>query len=252
VMDDPTSPLAEAYRSLRTALQFSTSGGAPRSLLITSSRPGEGKSTTTACIALNFGLLGLRVLVIDGDLRNPSQHRILSLDNGEGLSNYLSGTTPPGISGLVDGDARVGIVKQSKMAGVSVMTTGPLPPNPAELLAGPRFRALLATAAESFDMVIIDGPPIMGLADAPILGSLADGTMLVVEGAKTRRAVVRDAVKRLHFVRARVVGVVLNKCPPKNGAGYGYGYGYSYGYGADEYIYDQKPDSILNPPQDAA
>ena len=104
VADDPTSPLSEAYRSLRTALQFSTSEGAPRSLLITSSRPGEGKSTTAACLALNFGQLGLRVLLIDGDMRNPSIHKMLKLDNGEGLSNYLSGATPPGMSSLVEGD----------------------------------------------------------------------------------------------------------------------------------------------------
>jgi capsular exopolysaccharide synthesis family protein len=167
------------------------------------------------------------VLVIDGDLRNPSLHRVLSLDNSEGLSNYLSGATPPGISGLVNGDTGVGIVKQSKMAGVSVITTGPLPPNPAELLAGSRFGSLLATAAESFDMVIIDGPPIMGLADAPILGSLTDSTLLVVEGAKTRRGLVRDALKRLHFARARVVGGTFNKCHPVHVAGHGRGYGYA-------------------------
>ena len=162
VADDPTSPLSEAYRSLRTALQFSTSEGAPRSLLITSSRPGEGKSTTAACLALNFGQLGLRVLLIDGDMRNPSIHKMLKLDNGEGLSNYLSGATPPGMSSLVEGDQGSGIVKQSSLTGVSVMTTGPLPPNPAELLAGPQFSALLGTAAEFFEMVIIDGPPSHG------------------------------------------------------------------------------------------
>ena len=142
---------------------------------------------------------------------------MLKLDNGEGLSNYLSGATPPGMSSLVEGDNGSGIVKQTSLTGVSVMTTGPLPPNPAELLAGPRFSALLGTAAEFFEMVIIDGPPIMGLADAPILSSIADGTMLVVEGAKTRRAVVRDALKRLYFARARVVGGVLNKFHPKHG-----------------------------------
>jgi polysaccharide biosynthesis transport protein len=147
------------------------------------------------------------------------------------------------------------MVKPTNLTGVSVMTTGPLPPNPAELLAGPRFSALLGTAAEFFDMVIIDGPPIMGLADAPILGSLTDGTMLVVEGAKTRRAVVRDALKRLNFARARVVGGVLNKYHPKHGGasyGYGYGYGKGYGYGADKFVYGQKPKPALNTPQDAS
>ena len=245
VMGDPSSPLAEAYRSLRTAIQFSTSEGAPRSLLVTSSRPGEGKSTTAACLALNFGQLGMRVLLVDADMRNPSMHRQLGVENNSGLSNYLAGA-----------DA-AGLIKPCSMTGVVVMTTGPLPPNPAELLAGPRLATLLSTAAESFEIIIIDGPPVMGLADAPILGSVAEGTVLVIEGAKTRRAVVRDALKRLHFARARVVGALLNKYHPKHGAtaygyGDGYGYGYSYGNGADKFVYGQKPKPALTSQQDAA
>ena len=244
VMGDTTSPLSEAYRSLRTAIQFSTSEGAPRSLLVTSARPGEGKSTTAVCLALNFAQLGMRVLLIDADMRNPSVHHMLSLDNSRGLSNYLSGVSA------------TEMIENSSVNGMFVMTTGPLPPNPAELLAGPRLRALLSTAAESFEIVIVDGPPVMGLADAPILASVADGTLLVIEGAKTRRAVVRDALKRLHFARARMVGGVLNKYHPKHGGasyGYGYGYGYNYGYGsgADKFVYGQTPKPALNSKQDA-
>jgi succinoglycan biosynthesis transport protein ExoP len=252
IVDDPTSPLAESFRSLRTAIQFSTSDGPPRSLLVTSSRPGEGKSTTAISVAINFGQLGMRVLLIDGDLRNPSLHRLLDMDNSVGLSNYLSGFTTPAPPRSLLGDSPSGLIKRAPMPGVAVVTSGPPPPNPAELLAGPKFGVLLATSNEFFDIVIIDGPPIMGLADAPILSSAADGAMLVVEGARTRRGVVRDALKRLHFARARVVGGVLNKYHPKHstgaygyGYGYGYGWGYGYGAGAEKYVYGKKPGAAL-------
>ncbi len=243
VQTDPTSPLAEAYRSLRTAIQFSTSDGAPRSLLVTSSRPGEGKSTTSACLALNFAQLGMRVLLIDADMRNPSLHRNLKIDNSSGLSNYLAGT------------GSASMVKNCGMENVVVMTTGPLPPNPAELLAGPRFGALLSKASSTFEIVIIDGPPIMGLADAPILSAVAEGTILLVEGGKTPRNVVKDALKRLNFARGRVIGGLLNKYDPGHGgAGYGYGYNYSYGYGAgaQKYIYGETAKSAIAGVQDAA
>ena len=227
VISDPTSPLAEAYRSLRTALQFATEDGAPKTLLVTSSQPGEGKSTTSASLAANFAQLGQRVLLIDADLRNPSLHKVLKVDNSFGLSNFLSGATEASQ-----------LVQNCSMEGVTFMGTGPLPPNPAELLARPRFASLLTLASETFDIIIIDGPPVMGLADAPIIASMTKGTMLVVETAHTRRGIVRDAVKRLEFARARLVGVVLNKFDPSK-AGYsygGYGYGYSYG-GADSFSY---------------
>ena len=261
VAGDPTCPLAEAYRSLRTAIQFSTGEGAPRTLLVTSSRPGEGKSTASAAIALNFGQLGMRVLLIDGDMRNPSIHRMAKVDNGLGLSNFLSGGHLQGTFSPSSEENGCGMVKDSPWKGVTLMTTGPMPPNPAELLAGPRLSTLLSSAGENFDIVVIDGPPIMGLADAPLLASVADGTMLVIESAKTRRAVVRDALKRLHFARARMVGAVLNKYHPKHSAGaygygygyggYGYGYGYGYGGGAQIFAYGEKPKTALNSPEDA-
>ena len=231
VQTSPTSAMAEAYRSLRTALQFTTEAGAPKSLLVTSSRPGEGKSTTSASIALNFAQLGCKVLLIDGDLRNPSQHKVFRIENSAGLSNYLAGS-----------DEASDLVKTTGVGGVSLMTTGPLPPNPAELLGGPRFATLLANAMEVYDVVIVDGPPVMGLADSPIIASIAHGTLLVIEAGKTRRGVVRDAVKRLEFARARIVGTLLNKFDPRRtgytyGYGYSYGYGYGYGYGRDAMEY---------------
>ena len=220
VSADFTSAIAEAYRSLRTALQFSTEEGVPKALLVTSSRPGEGKSTAAACLAVNFAQLGMRVLLIDGDLRNPSMHTVLGVENSAGLTNYLAGA-----------NEAADLVKPSGTEGLTLLTSGPRPPNPAELLASPRFASLLTTAAETYDVVIVDGPPIMGLADAPIIASVVGGTLLVVEAGGTRRAIVQDALKRLNFARARVLGALLNKFDARK-AGHTYGYGgYGYGYG---------------------
>jgi len=234
VTEDPSSRLAEAYRSLRTAVQFSTSDGAPRSLMLTSARPGEGKTTTAICLGINFAKMGLRVLLVDADLRNPSIHTMLEINNSFGLSNYLSGAGPVAPEdGALAADA-ASLVRDCQSHGIFVLPSGPLPPNPAELLSGPKFSRLLSAAERHFDIVLIDGPPIMGLADAPILGSLIKGSLLVVEAGRTRRAVVRDSLKRLQFARARMVGCVLNKFHPKyDSASYGYDYGWGYEYARD-------------------
>ena len=241
VSADFTSAIAEAYRSLRTALQFSTEEGVPKALLVTSSRPGEGKSTAAACLAVNFAQLGMRVLLIDGDLRNPSMHTVLGVENSAGLTNYLAGA-----------NEAADLVKPSGTEGLTLLTSGPRPPNPAELLASPRFASLLTTAAETYDVVIVDGPPIMGLADAPIIASVVGGTLLVVEAGGTRRAIVQDALKRLNFARARVLGALLNKFDARK-AGHTYGHGgYAYGYGnggaagtPDYYSYGGKSNALV-------
>lgn len=211
---DPRSGVAEAIRSVRTGLQFATSEGLPRTLLVTSSKPSEGKSTTTVALARALAQIGLEVLLIDGDLRNSSIHRLLALANDSGLSNYLAG-------GKIPAD----IVQASDHPNLVVMTSGPLPPNPAELLTGPKFLSLLSLASESFDIVLIDGPPIMGLADAPLLSSAASATMVVVAANETRRSTVKVALKRLRFARANIVGAMLSKFDTRQ-SGYGYGYGY--------------------------
>jgi capsular exopolysaccharide synthesis family protein len=221
-LTDVRSGFAEAYRSVRTALQFSTESGVPAVLVITSTQPGEGKSTTAKSLARNFALLGKRVLLVDADLRNPSLHRVFDLDNSMGLSNCLSGAAKPGQC-----------IHRVDQAGISVMLSGPLPPNPAELLAGPRMISLLSQAQERFDQIIIDAPPVLGLADAPILGNLAKGTLLVIEAGHTRVGAVNSTIKRLLGARARLLGAVLTKFDAKS-AGYGYGYG---GYGYSSYHY---------------
>ncbi|SFU47089.1 capsular exopolysaccharide family [Methylobacterium sp. 174MFSha1.1] len=245
VVGQPQSGVAESYRSLRTALQFSTESGVPRVLLVTSAKPGEGKSTTSVSLAVNFAQLGMRVLLIDADLRNPSIGRYLKVESKTGLSNYLAGA------------AEIGDLPQPCFVdGVSVITAGALPPNPAELLAGPKLPALLAQMSESFDIILIDSPPVMGLADAPILSSIAAGTLLVIQSNVTRRGLVRAAVKRLRFARARLVGTVLSKFnADRSGYTYSYAYNYSYSYNYPSRSLDAakttKLATKLNPPEPA-
>jgi polysaccharide biosynthesis transport protein len=232
--NSPVSPICESYRSLRTTLQFSTSNGLPKSLVVTSPSPGEGKSTTSVALAINFAQLGMKVLLIDGDLRNPSAHRLLNRETERGLTNYLVG-------GAIAPD----VLQETDVPRLCFMATGPLPPNPAELLASQHMAKLLSSASENFDVIIIDAPPVLGLADAPLLASITAGTLLVLGAGESRRAVGKAALKRLHFARAQMVGVVLNKFD-MHAMNYAY---QSYGYGALQYYgYGTKstPKAIAN------
>ena len=213
---DTRSPLAEAYHSLRSALQFSTANGFPRTLLVTSPWPGGGKSTTAAAIARYLARLGFRVLLIDADLRNPSLHRVMNVQAHVGLTNLLTGSV----------DLRQAI-QNTAYDNLFLLTSGPLPPNAAELLASQRLTLLAGEAASMFDMVIFDGPPIMALADAPTIGTEVEGTLLVVEANKTTRLQVRNAVRRLDIAGAHVLGVFLTRYKaPRMDDEYGYGYDY--------------------------
>jgi polysaccharide biosynthesis transport protein len=224
---DIRSAFSEAYRSVRTSLQFSTSRGVPRSLLVTSASPSEGKSTAALTLARNFTQLGKRVLLIDADMRKPSIHKKMAIDNNIGLSNFLAGAVP-----LTDA------LRYTDIPGLTIITTGPLPPNPAELLHDDNMRILLEHGIALYDQIIIDGPPVMGLADAPILASHMEGVMLVVEAGVTRKAYALNSMKRLKSAHAYIVGVLINKYESKHAA-YGYGQGYGaydyYGYGSEEY-----------------
>ena len=226
-MADPRSSFSEAYYSVRTALQFSTNEGVPRNILVTSARPSEGKSTTSVALAKNFAKLGMTVLLVDSDLRNPSLHRTLRADSSQGLSNYLTG-----------GAALIDLCQATDQPNLAFIPCGPLPPNPAELLAGGRIRALVAEAQQHFDLLVIDGPPVMGLADAPLLASTVAGTILVIEAGTTRQGLAKAALRRLGLGNARMLGALLSKFSVKS-AGYGYGYGYAYNY-----EYGDKPKKI--------
>lgn len=216
------SGFSEAYYSLRTALQFSSADGAPKSLLVTSSQPAEGKSTTAYAIALNLSKIGRRVLLIDGDLRNPSLHRLLGLNNNSGMSNLLSGSHD-----------LTAVTHKGAAGEISFIPSGPLPPNPAELWGSDRLQQILEQAAVDYDHVVIDGPPVLGFADAPLLASAVTGTVFVLESRNTRRGQARGALRRLQVGRGRLLGLVLTKFNTSTAkyGGYGYDYAYDYQYG---------------------
>jgi capsular exopolysaccharide synthesis family protein len=228
---DPRSALCEAYRSLCTALQFATENGLPKTLTITSSGPSEGKSLTSIAIAKHFAMLGRKVLLVDADLRNPSLHLKLNCDNSTGLSNYLTGScSPPEVM------QKIGIPN------LAFIASGPLPPNAADLLGSARVLSLLSIGMEVFDLIVLDGPPVLGLADAQLLSSASAGTIFAV-AAGSRIGAIKGALSRLQLSRTSVVGIVLTKYDAKRaGYGYGYGYGYSYSYG-NKHAYGAYPDS---------
>lgn len=219
-LQDVRSSFSEAYYSLRTALQFSTPNGVPPTLLVTSSRPAEGKSTTAFATALNLARLGRRVLLADGDLRNPSMHRIVGVENDAGVSNLLSG-----------GGDLSSLAKPTGYDNLDFIPCGPLPPNPAELWGGDRLKRVLEEAAGIYHHVVIDGPPVLGFADAPLLASAVGGTVFVVEAKGTRRAQARGALRRLAVGNGHILGAVLTKFNTKAVQYGGYDYAYDYHYG---------------------
>lgn len=213
------SSLSEAYFSILTSIQFSTSHGTPKSLLLTSTQPREGKSTTALALALGLASVGARVLLIDGDMRNPSLHRLLDKPLGGGLSSLLTG------DGKIED-----FIEPSGTVNLSFLPAGRVPPNPAELLSSDLIQKIVNTAVGMFDHVVIDGPPVLGLADAPLLSRSVESTVFVVESTRTRATQARQAIERILAVRGHFIGAVLTKFDEK-GMGYGYGYGYDYRYG---------------------
>ena len=221
IANDPRSSLAEAYRSVRTALQFSTSKGAPRTIVLTSCSKNEGKSTSAYALSVALAQMGKRVLLVDGDMRNPSQHRMFGTDHNHGLSNLLSSDMDP----LV-------VTKTTEFPNLYFISSGPLPPNPAELLSSSNLTKLLSPQSSQFDHIIIDGPPVLGIADSIVLSNRVDATLFVIESAKTRKASIRAALKRLHLSGVYPLGAVLTKLSSGLSI-FGYDSEYYY-YGADE------------------
>ena len=207
---DPTSPISEAYFSSATSLRFATEHGEPKTLLLTSTRPAEGKSTTTWALAQHFARLGRSVLLIDADLRKPAF--VTGHEKEDGLSTLL--TTRSALRAHVS---------QTDMAGLWLLPCGPLPPNPAELLSSPRLKAVLDEAAAEFDIVIVDGPPILGLADSPLLSTVCEATIMIIEAGKTRTRAAMEALNRMRAAGSNVVGVILTRYRHE-ATGYGYNY----------------------------
>ncbi len=199
---DPRSALAEAYRHLRTSILLSTAGRAPRSLLITSSLPSEGKTTTATNTAISLAQTGARVLIIDADMRRPRLHSIFNVENGLGLSTLLASELSD-----VDIDAAV---KQDERTKLFLMTSGPIPPNPAELIGSEQMANLLKRLQARFTHVVVDSPPIASFTDGVLIASMVDGVILVVHAGHSSRQVVRRSRQLLQEIGAKIFGVVLN------------------------------------------
>ena len=217
LLRDPKSALSEAYLSIRSNLAFSTDHGVPRTLMVTSTRPAEGKSTSSLAIATVLGRTGKKVLLIDADMRSPSMHQFTGQMNKMGLSNFLAG----------ENDWKQLIVL-TESKGLHLMPAGPTPPSAAELLSSDRMLLLVRQTLELFDHVVIDSPPILGLADAPLLARAVEGCVFVAEAEGVAIRGIKASLGRLQSVHAQIFGVVLTKLRNKQ-AGYGYGYGYGYG-----------------------
>ena len=202
IRSDMRSPLAETYRQLRTSILLSTAGRAPKTLLVTSSQASEGKTTNAVNVAYTLTQTGAKVLIIDADMRRPRLHNIFQMENSRGLSTILS-------SELTEAEI-LSIIMQYESTGVYVLPSGPLPPNPSELLSSEAMRRFLKILEGTFAHVVIDSPPITLVTDSVILGSMVDGVLLVVQGDRTSRELVRRSQRLLHEVGARVFGVILN------------------------------------------
>jgi polysaccharide biosynthesis transport protein len=200
MIDDVRSPIAESYRHLRTSLLLSSAGQPPRTILVTSSQPSEGKTTTAINTAFMLAQTGAEVLIIDCDLRRPRLHAQFEVPNSKGLTTWLSG----------EKDLDSLLQTCSKTPNLKILTSGPVPPNPAELLGSEEMRRLLSVLSERFSHIIIDSPPAISFTDASILSTMVDGVMLVVHAGRSSRAVVRRAKQQLLDVGAHIFGVVLN------------------------------------------
>jgi capsular exopolysaccharide synthesis family protein len=230
------SPLAEAYRHLRTSVLLSTPGHAPKSLLVTSSAPAEGKTTTAVNTALSLAQTGASVLVIDADMRRPRLHSIFELPNTRGLSTVLS-------NDLSEAEV-LSMIYQHEGTGLNILTSGAIPPNPAELIGSEQMRHLVRTLEGTFTHVIIDTPPVGSFTDGVLASTLVDGVLLVVHSGKTSRGVVRRTRQLLQDVGAKVFGVILNNVNLREHDYYYYRgyYSHSY-YGADAATPEQSASS---------
>ncbi|OPJ61657.1 CpsD/CapB family tyrosine-protein kinase [Clostridium oryzae] len=212
---DPKSTAAEAFRTLRTNIQFSSFDEELDTIVITSTQPGEGKSTVATNLAVVMAHSGKKVLLMDCDLRKPTVHKKLGLSNKEGLSNLLSKEKK------LDE-----VIKASDVENFYVLTTGPIPPNPSELLESNKFRNFLKEISSVFDIVLLDAPPVLAVTDAQILASFCNGVVFVAGyGQAEKKAIVR-AKELIEKVSGKILGVVINKVPNTKDSYYYYNYEY--------------------------
>jgi protein-tyrosine kinase len=222
-LTEPKSAASEAFRTLRTNIQFAGLDEPCRTIVVTSAGPEEGKTTSAA----NFGIVaaqaGSRVCVVDSDLRRPTLHRLFKLSNARGLT-----------TALVEGLSFAEVAQPTEIPNLAILPSGPLPPNPAELVGSHRMRECLFAAKDSFDLVLCDSPPLMAVGDASALAAQCDGVIFVIRVGKTAHDVLRRVVDQIESVKGRILGVVLNRVDPRRDGYYYYYRAYQRYYGADE------------------
>ena len=235
-LKNPASVVSEAYSAIVAALRFSTEAGMPKVLLVTSTQSGEGKSSSALALAQNFARREKSVLLVDADLRKPA---------------FKAATDKVGLSKLLTTDDPIrDHILETQHSNFWLLPSGPVPPNPADLLSTGRIRRIIAEADEQFDLIVIDGPPTLGLADSPLLAAAAGKVLFVIESGKTRTKAAIEALNRLEATGAHVLGATLTKASSGGGYGYGrYGYGYGYAYGRQQSQVDKKRTEILMIPQ---
>lgn len=219
---DAKSPVAEAYRTIRTNIKFSQTEKALKSIVLTSATPNEGNTTTISNLAVVLAQAGHRVVVMDCDFRNPTQHKLFKLHN-KGLSNSIA-----------TGSDVMEVMQESGIENLCVLTSGPVAPNPSELLSSERMNIVLEKLKEQFDYVLVDAPPIMPVTDAAVIAGKVDGVILLIEAGSISPSIAKEAKERMEQGGGHILGVVLNKVDVGSSRHYGYGYGYGYYYGTDE------------------
>jgi len=218
---DPRSPVSEAYRTLRTNLQFSKIEGSIKAILVTSSGPKEGKSTSIANLAITLAQMGSKVVLIDTDLRRPVIHSIFGHKKEEGLTNYIMDQIP-----------LENAIKDTMVDNLKIITSGILPPNPSELLGSTKMEDLIAKLKEKYDLILFDSPPVIAVTDAAVLSTKVDCVFLVVSSGQTNKDAIVRATTLLENVKARILGAVLNNVDYENNYGSSYYQYYHYYYGA--------------------
>jgi protein-tyrosine kinase len=213
---DPRSAASEAYRTLRTNIQFAGLDHPCRSILVTSATAGEGKTTTAANLAIVMAQAGSPVCLVDSDLRRPNLHRLFGLDNTRGLTTALLEDLP-----------FAQVARPTRVPNLAILTSGPLPPNPAELVGSKRMRELLEGASSTFDLVLCDSPPILAVSDPVALAAQCDGVILAVRVGTVAQDMVRRAAEQVAAVKGKILGVLLNHV---NLSRHGYHYGYYHYY----------------------
>ena len=216
-ISNPNSPVSEVYRVIRANLDFMGVDEPIRSLVVTSTMPGEGKTVTCANFAIVNAHAGRRTIIVDGDLRKPMMHRVFQLSNQTGVTNVL-----------IKQSDLPSAIQHTKVENLDVLTSGPLPPNPAEVVGSNAMKELIRQLVESYDLVIVDSPPVLSVADARLLGQEVDGVLFVVSAQQVSRVALKKAKESLDLVGVRVIGTVLNKKKLSKSENYYY---YHYGYG---------------------